>query len=354
MFITPGFRLRTVFTVFKECTMTALYPEIEPFNTGLLDVGDGNHIYWEVCGNPAGKPVVVLHGGPGSGCNATMRRYFDPAAYRIVLFDQRNCGRSTPHASDPNVGLALNTTHHLLADMERLRQHLKVERWMLYGGSWGSTLALAYAERYPQRVTEIALVGVTMTRQSEIDWLYRGVAPLFPAQWVKFRAGVPQADPNADLVAAYYHRLHDSDPLVRAKAARDFHDWEFALLSIDPNAQPGGRWLDAAFQMARARIVTHYFYHRAWLEDGVLLREADKLAGIPGIMIHGRLDLGAPLVTPWELTQVWTDAELVIINNAGHSPGDPGMYDALIAATNRFARTLLNPRSTTRRHVRCL
>lgn len=317
---------------------TQLYPEIEPYGHGRLDVGDGNLIYWEACGNPDGKPAVILHGGPGSGCSTSMRRYFDPTAYRIVLFDQRGCGRSKPHAGDPNTDLSTNTTEHLLADIELLRQHLDVERWMLFGGSWGSTLALAYAERYPQRVTDIVLVGVTMTRKSEIDWLYHGVAPLFPEQWARFRAGVPAAERDGNLVEAYYRLLHAPDPDVRAKAARDWHAWEAALLSVDPDAQPSPRWLDPEFQMARARIVTHFFRHNAWLEDGILLREASSLAGIPGILIHGRLDLGSPLVTAWELAQAWPDSELVIVKGAGHSPGDPGMGEAVIAATDRFAR----------------
>lgn len=318
--------------------MTPLYPEIEPFDQGLLDVGDGNRIYWETCGNPAGKPVVVIHGGPGSGCTAGMRRFFDPAAYRIVLFDQRNCGQSKPHASDPHTDLAANTTDHLLADMEKLRQHLNIERMMLYGGSWGSTLGLAYAERFPEQVTEIVIAGVTTTRQSEIDWLYRGLAPLFPEQWDHFRAGVPEHERDGDLVAAYYRLLHDPDPGARAKAAQGFHDWEIGLMSLDPDAKPTGRWLDPDWQMARARICTHYFHHRAWLEDGILLREAGLLAGIPGVLIHGRLDLSSPLVTAWELARAWPTSDLVVIKEASHSPSDPGMSEAIIAATDRFAR----------------
>ena len=199
--------------------MTALYPEIEPYEQGLLDVHDGNLIYWELCGNPEGKPVVVLHGGPGSGCSSGMRRYSDPAVYRIILFDQRNCGRSKPHASDLNTDLSVNTTEYLLADLELLRQHLNIERWMLFGGSWGTTLGLAYAERQPDRVTEMVLFGITMTRKSEIDWLYRGLAPLFPEQWARFRAGVPEEQQQDDLVEAYYRLLNHPDPAVRAKAA---------------------------------------------------------------------------------------------------------------------------------------
>ena len=317
--------------------MNTLYPEIDPYDHGMLDVGDGHRVYWETCGNRDGKPVVVLHGGPGSGCSTTMRRYFHPSAYRIVLFDQRNCGRSTPHASDPAVDLATNTTHRLIADMERLRGHLGIERWMLYGGSWGSTLALVYTERVPDRVTEIVLVGVTTTRQSEIDWLYRGVAPLFPVQWARFRAGVPENERDGDLVAAYYRLLHDPDPAVRANAAQGWHDWEAASLSLDPDYKPSAHWLDPAFQMARARICTHYFYHRAWLEEGILLRDAHLMANIPGILIQGRLDLAGPLVTAWELHHAWPGSELVVVNHAGHTPSDPGMTEAVIAATDRFA-----------------
>lgn len=319
--------------------MAVLYPEIEPHDHGLLNVDDGNLIYWEVCGNPEGKPVVVLHGGPGSGCSIGMRRYFDPAVYRIVLFDQRNCGRSKPHASDLDTDLSVNTTEHLLADMEALRQHFNIEKWMLFGGSWGTTLGLAYAERHPNRVSEIVLFGITMTRKSEIDWLYRGVAPMFPEQWTRFRAGVPEDERNDDLVEAYYRLLNNLDPAVRAKAAQEWHDWELATLSVDPNFKASPRWLQPAFQMARARIVTHYFRHTAWLEDGILLQKAASLSNIPGIMVHGRLDLGAPLVTAWELSQAWSGSELMIVYGAGHSSGDPGMSEALITATNRFRQT---------------
>lgn len=318
--------------------MTVLYPEIEPDDHGMLDVGDGNAIYWETCGNPDGRPVVVLHGGPGSGCTPRMRRFFDPTAYRIVLFDQRGCGRSTPHASDLATDLSVNTTWHLLADMERLRAHLGIRRWMLFGGSWGSTLALAYAEEHPQLVTAIVLWGVAMTRRSEINWLYHDVAPLFPEQWARFVAGVPEAERDGDLVEAYFRLMHSPHAEVRAKAARDFHDWEWALFSVVGNEAPGGRWLDQRFQLARGRIVTYYFRHAAWLEEGVLLKRADRLAGIPGVMVHGRFDVGSPLQAAWELAQAWPDSELVIIGGAGHSTADPGMDAALVAATDRFAR----------------
>ena len=324
-------------TTDRSRATSALYPEIEPHDDGMLDVGDGNLVYWEVCGNPNGRPAVVLHGGPGSGCTTGARRYFDPQAYRIILFDQRGCGRSTPHASDPHTDLSVNTTAHLLADMEQLRRHLDVERWLLLGGSWGSTLALAYAERNPQRVTEIIVVGVTTTRRSEVDWLYRGVAPLFPAEWARFRAGVPPAERDGDLVAAYHRLLHDPDPAIHMKAAMDWCEWESASVSVDPNAKPDPRRLQPAFQLAFARIVTHYFRHNAWLEDGMLLRQASALAHIPGIMIQGRLDLASPLVTAWELARAWPNSELVIVSGAGHAPTDPGMSEAIVAATDRFA-----------------
>lgn len=317
--------------------MATLYPEIEPNDHGWLDVGDGNRTYWEVCGNPAGEPAVVLHGGPGSGCTVGQRRYFDPDAYRIVLLDQRGAGRSTPHASDPSTDLATNTTDHLLADLELLRRRLGIERWLVFGTSWGSTLALAYAERQPHRVTALVLVGVTTTRRSEIDWLYRGVAPLFPEQWARFRAGVPAADRDGDLVEAYHRLLEDPDAAVRAAAAKEWSAWEWALTSADPDATPGSRWSQPAFQLGRARIVTHYFRHNAWLEDGILLRGAGALAGIPGVMVQGRLDLQAPLVTAWELAQTWPDGELVIVSGAGHAATDLGMSEAVVAATDRFA-----------------
>jgi proline iminopeptidase len=317
--------------------MTVLYPAIEPYDHGMLDVGDGNLVYWEVCGNPNGKPAVVLHGGPGSGCSTGARRSFDPKAYRIILFDQRGCGRSMPHASDLRTDLSVNTTAHLLADLEQLRQYLAIDQWLLFGGSWGSTLGLAYAEGNPQRITEMVLVGVTTTRRAEIDWLYRGVAPLFPAQWARFRAGVPPAERDGDLVAAYHRLLQDPDPTIHMRAAKDWCEWESALVSVDPEAKPDPRRLQPAFQLAFARIVTHYFHHNAWLEEGMLLLQASSLAHIPGILIHGRLDLGSPLVTAWELAQAWPNSELVIVSGAGHSSTDPGMSEAIIAATDRFA-----------------
>jgi proline iminopeptidase len=316
--------------------MAERYPEIEPYDHGMLDAGDGNLIYWEVCGNPDGKPAVVVHGGPGGGCTPGLRRYFDPKAYRIVLFDQRGCGRSTPHASDPDTDLSTNTTEHLLADMELLREHLGIDRWLLFGGSWGATLGLVYAERFPHRVSEIVLVAITSGRRSEIHWLTRGLAPLFPAEFARFQAGVPEADRDGDLAAAYSRLLNDADPEVREKAARDWCAWEDAIVSIDSD-EPLPRWEPPELRMAFARIVTHYFSNHCFLEDGIVLREAGSLAGVPGVLVHGRLDLSGPLVTAWELAQVWPDCELVVIKGAGHDTKAPGMAESLVAATDRFA-----------------
>ena len=215
--------------------MTDLYPEIEPHEHGMLEVGDANLVYWETCGNPRGKPAVVLHGGPGSGCSPRFRRFFDPSAYRVVLFDQRGCGRSTPHASAPDTDLASNNTANLIADIERLRQHLDIDRWLVFGGSWGSTLALAYAETHPDRVTEMILFGVTTGRRSEFDWTFRGgVAVFFPEQWERLRAGVPVAERDGDIVEAYHRLLHDLDPTVRQRAAEAWCMWESATPAWPP------------------------------------------------------------------------------------------------------------------------
>jgi proline iminopeptidase len=318
--------------------MAELYPPIEPYRHGMLDVGDGNLVYWENSGNPDGKPALFVHGGPGQGCAPNMRRGFDPARYRAILFDQRGCGRSTPHASEPGTDMRHNTTEHLLADMERLREHLGVDRWLLCGGSWGSTLILAYAQRYPHRVSEIVISAVTTSRPHEIDWLYQGVARFFPAQWQRFRAGVPEADRDGNLVAAYARLMEDPDPLVRARAAADWAAWEDAVVSLEPNAR-ADFYSDqpSADLLAFVRICAHYFAHYAWLEDGILLREAGRLAGIPGVLIHGRLDLSSPLDTAWELARAWPDAHLVTVHDAGHQASDTTRR-ALLDALDRFAR----------------
>ena len=318
--------------------MTTLYPEIGPYGHGMLGVGDGNLMYWEACGNPEGKPAVVLHGGPGSGCSPGMRRYFDPAAYRVVLFDQRGCGRSRPHASDASVDLTSNTTEHLIEDIDQLRKHLGIERWQVFGGSWGSTLGLAYAEPYTACVSEMVMVSIVTTSRREVQRVTRDVGRYFPEQLARFRDGVPQADRDGDLVAAYYRQLNDPNPAVLEKAARDWCSWEDAHVAVRPDHRPNSRYDDPVFRMAFARLVTHYWHHAAWLEDGALLRDAGRLAGVQGVLVHGRIDLSGPLDIAWHLAQAWPGSELIVVDGAGHSAGDPGMSEALIAATYRFAR----------------
>lgn len=317
--------------------MAARYPPIEPQETGMLDVGDDNLLYWETCGNPGGKPAVVLHGGPGSGCTPGWRRYFDPTAFRIVLFDQRGCGRSTPSAGDPATDLSANTTHHLLADMENLRRHLSIDRWLVFGGSWGSALGLAYAEQLPQRVSELVLFSVTACTRREVEWLTRDMGRIFPAEWARFRDGVPPADRERSLVDAYARLLDHPDPAVREKAARDWCTWEDTHVATTGQHRPDSRYDDPVFRLTFARLVTHYWRHNGWLDDGVLLREARRLAGIPGVLVHGRLDISSPPDIAWHLSQAWPDAELVLIDAAGHGAGHAGMSEALIAATDRFA-----------------
>ncbi|GAB3113748.1 prolyl aminopeptidase [Streptomyces calidiresistens] len=298
------------------------HPPVEPYDGGLLDVGDGQRVHWETHGNPDGAPALVVHGGPGSGCAPRMLRPFDPHRYRVILFDQRGCGRSLPHASDPATGLEHNTTHHLIADMERLREHLGVERWVLFGGSWGSTLILAYAQRHPDRVAGIVIAGVTTTRHSEIDWLYRGTARFFPDRWERFLAPLPPTD-REDPVAGYARLMNHPDAEVREHAAREWCAWEDTLVSLEPHGAPApysGR--PDRDMMAMVRITTHYFAHAAWLEEGELLRNADRLTGIPGVLVHGRQDLSGPAITAWELARAWPDARLHIVEDAGHTGSD--------------------------------
>ncbi|HET9051412.1 MAG TPA: prolyl aminopeptidase [Candidatus Dormibacteraeota bacterium] len=313
------------------------FPPIEPSAHGTLDVGDGNLIHWEESGHRAGKAALVVHGGPGSGCAPGSRRFFRPDRYRLVQFDQRGCGRSTPHAGDPTTDLGANTTEHLLSDMERLREHLGIERWLLFGGSWGSTLTLAYAERHPDRVSAIIITGVTMTRRSEIDWLYRGVGRFFPEQWDRFRGGVPEADRDGDLVQAYARLLEDPDPAVRSHATAEWIAWEDAVISLESTGTPNAYSArPESAQVALARICAHYFSHGAWLAEGQLLRDAGSLAGIPGVLIHGRLDMGSPVGTAWELARAWPDARLVVVADSGHT-GSESMRHELLHATEGFA-----------------
>jgi len=317
----------------------SLYPHIEPYGSGMLQVAGGDRIYWETCGNPRGKPAVVLHGGPGSGCTEWHHRLFDPEAYRVVLFDQRGCGRSRPHASEPDVDLASNTTSNLIADIELLRTHLHIERWVVLGGSWGSTLALAYSERHPGRVTEVILFGVTTGRRAEFEWLFRGgVAGFFPEQWERLRTAVPVTERGGDIVEAYHRLLHDSDPSVRQNAAREWCLWESATPAWPPTLGLAARFTDPAFAMAYARLVTHYVSHNGWIEDGELLRQAGSLADIPGIMINGRFDFQAPIGNAWELKRVWPRAELIIVDDAGHAANHQSIARELVRATDRFAK----------------
>jgi proline iminopeptidase len=317
--------------------VTEVRTPTEPDDHGMLDVGDGNLVYWEVRGNPAGKPAVMVHGGPGSGLVGSTGRSFDQDRYRVVLFDQRGCGRSTPNASDPATDMSVNTTEHLLADMEQLRAHLQIERWLLFGGSWGSTLILAYAERHPERVSEIVIAGVTTTRRSEIEWLYSGVGRFLPEEWERFRAGVPEEERD-DLLAAYARLMDSPDATARDRAAADWVAWEDAVISQEPHGTPNVYSSRAPVaQLALVRICAHYFSHGAWLEEGALLRDASRLAGIPGVLIHGRLDLGSPLGTAWELARVWPDAELIVIPDSGHT-GSDAMRREIVGALDRFAR----------------
>ena len=309
-----------------------MYPAIEPYKTGLLDAGEGNVLCWETCGNPLGKPALVLHGGPGSGCSPWFRRLFDPAAYRIVLFDQRNCGRSRPHASDPTTDLSSNTTQHLLRDIELLRESLRIERWLVVGGSWGSVLGLAYAESHPGRVSEMVLFGVTSGRRSEVDWLFGGgLARFFPQQWERLSGGVP----DADVVDEYARRLGDQDPGIRRAAAEDWCRWETATPHWPPRDGLDPRFQDPDYAMAFARIVTHYVRHDLFLEEDELLRGASALADIPATLVQGRFDFQSPLKNARDLHRAWRGSQLVVVDEAGHAAGE-GIGDEIVRATDGF------------------
>jgi len=318
--------------------MLELYPAVEPRDCGRLDVGDGHDLYWESCGDPAGRPAVVLHGGPGSGCTSWHRRLFDPAAYRIVLYDQRNCGRSTPHASRPDVDLATNTTPHLVADLERLREHLSVDRWLVLGGSWGSTLALAYAETHPERVSELVLFGVTAGLRREFDRVFRGgLAARFPRPWRRLRRAVLGApDREGDVVEAAYRLLFHPDGAVRERIAHEWCLWESAIPEWPPTNALHPRFRDPAYALAFARIVTHYVHHDAWLEDGALLEGARALTHVPTVLVDGRHD-PQTTATAEELARRMPLAEHVIVGDASHAAHHPGIASELVRATTRFA-----------------
>jgi proline iminopeptidase len=308
-----------------------LYPSIEPYASGSLVVESGHVLYWETSGNPRGLPALFLHGGPGGGCSVNDRRYFDASRYRIVLFDQRGCGRSTPAGA-----LESNTTAHLIADIEALRRQLGIERWLLFGGSWGATLALAYAEQYPQRVSAMVLRGVFTARQSELDWLYRnGASQIFPEPWARFAAFIPEGE-WPDLVRAYHARLTCGDAAIEAAAARAWCLWEdtIATLLMTPPS------FDEAALLSLARIETHYFLHQAFLEEGQLIANAHRLRGIPGVIVQGRYDMVTPPVTAWTLHQAWPGSTLKIVADAGHASSEPGIRRELIAATDALCAQL--------------
>ncbi|GKX32529.1 MAG: proline iminopeptidase [Rhizobiaceae bacterium MnEN-MB40S] len=309
-----------------------LFPPIEPYDSGMLDVGDDHHVYWEVCGNPKGKPALFLHGGPGGGCSADHRRLFDPRKYRIILFDQRGSGRSTPYASTEN-----NTTWHLVADIEKLRIMFDIEEWLVLGGSWGSTLALAYAETYPERVSELVLRGIFTARRFEIHWLFQeGASLLFPDKWEKFISLIPVSE-REDLLTAYSRRLNSEDQTVREEAAKAWALWEGETSTLLPNESTAAHYGDARFALAFAGIEIHYFMNDAFLDEGQLFRDIDHLRGIPGTIIQGRYDVVTPARTAWELYRLWPESEIVIVDDAGHVFNEPGIIHHTVTATDLYA-----------------
>jgi proline iminopeptidase len=309
-----------------------LYPPIEPYRTGMLDVGDGHSLYWELSGNPEGRPVVFLHGGPGGGSEAAHRGQFHPERYNILVFDQRGAGKSTPHAH-----LEANTTWHLVEDIERLRVMVGIEKWMVFGGSWGSTLSLAYAQAYPERVTELVLRGIFLFSQSELDWLYKyGASELYPEGWDSFVSLIPK-DERGDLVEAYRKRLTGDDPAERLRAAKAWSTWEGLTVTLLPDPKMMAEFTEDQHAIAIARIENHYMANRGWLEEGQLLRGAERLRGIPGIIVQGRHDCCTPPRAAWELKQAWPEVELQIVPDGGHLYNEPGVLDGLVRATDRFA-----------------
>ena len=315
-------------------TLRTLYPVIEPFDRGRIATGGLHEVYYEVSGNPRGKPVVVCHGGPGGGSTPSMRRYFDPERYRVVLFDQRGCGRSTPHAE-----LRENTTWHLVGDMERLRGALGIDRWQVFGGSWGSTLALAYALKHRAHVTELVLRGIFTLRREEIDWFYQeGANWVFPDAWEAFLAPIP-IDERSDLMAAYARRLMGDDPEVRLEAARAWSVWEGTTVSLLEDEDRMTSFAGEQFALAFARIENHYFSNGGFFDrDAWVLEEAHRLGTIPGVIVQGRYDIVTPMKTAWELAKQWPGARLEVVPDAGHAASEPGIVSALVAATDRFAR----------------
>lgn len=313
-----------------------MFPPVEPYDSGRLEVGDGHRVYWEVCGNPAGRPAVYLHGGPGSGATAGARRYFDPDAYRVVLFDQRGSGRSRPLASEPDADLSTNTTAHLIADIERLREFHGVDRWTVLGISWGTTLGLAYAQAHPRHVAALVLAAVSTDTRREIEWITRDVGRIFPREWDRFAAAVPDRLRDLPLADAYATLLFDPDPAVRERAAREWCAWEDAHISLAPGHTPSQRYQDPEFRLRFARLVTHYWRHAAFLEGGQLLRGAAGLGGIPGVLIHGRYDVSSPLDIAWQLSRTWPGSQLRLIDDEGHGGSD--FNAAITSALTELAR----------------
>lgn len=315
--------------------MRVLYPPIDPYHVETLAVDQTHRLHLETCGTAQGLPVVFLHGGPGSGCEPWHRRFFDPAAYRIVLFDQRGCGRSRPHAS-----LEDNTTAHLVSDMERIREHLGIERWVVFGGSWGSTLALAYAEAHPERVLGLVLRGIFLCRPRDIHWFYQeGAGRLFPDYWEDYLAPIPETERD-DMVSAYYRRLTGEDEVARMAAAKAWSEWEGRTATLLPNPGVVDHFRDPHVALSLARIECHYFMNQSFLEPNQLLRDAHRLADIPGTIVHGRYDVVCPLDQAHALHRAWPRAKLEIIPDAGHSAGEPGIVDALVRATDELAAML--------------
>jgi proline iminopeptidase len=310
------------------------FPPIEPFGSGVLDVGDGHLVHWECCGNPEGEPALLVHGGPGSGASSGQRRLFDPRRYRAVIFDQRGCGRSRPLASDAGADLRANTTQHLVRDVEALRRLLRIERWsVILGLSWGTTLALAYAHAHPDRVAKLVLALVTTTSRREVEWITEGVGRIFPREWARFASAVPERLRHLHLVDAYAEWLAHPDPAEHDAAAKEWCAWEDAHVSLTPGHRPSPLFVDRTFRLGFARLVTHYWRHHAFLEEDQLVRDAAKLDGIPGTLIHGRFDVSSPLETPMRLAERWRGSVLHVLDDAGH--GGASVVPAIQRALER-------------------
>lgn len=313
--------------------LSALYPPLEAYASGMLDVGGVHRIYWETSGNPDGIPVLFVHGGPGSGTSPNQRRFFDPARYRIILFDQRGCGRSTPHGE-----LADNTTPHLIADMEVLRARLGVERWLVFGGSWGSTLTLAYAEAHPDRCLGLVLRGIFLCRRSEIDWFLYGIRAFFPEAQRQLAEFIPEAE-RGDLLTAYHRRLIDPDPAIHQPAAHRWATFEAACSTLLPNPELVAAFGSDQTELSLSRIEAHYFVNDIFLPENALLASVDRIRSIPGVIVQGRYDAVCPIVSADELSRAWPEAHYVIVADAGHSAFEPGIARELVAACDRFAET---------------